>query len=130
MISFWEVSDPSLLTFKSIISVLSVSLRQSPCSHHNLTEICDFHPMDRVITRLAPPSSSRNSVDGHVRAWARGQVGGWVRGWVPACVRAWVGGCVRACVPASLCLSPFRLRTPPPHLSRSPAPPPTALSFA
>ena len=92
MISFWEVSDPSLLTFKSIISVLSVSLRQSPCSHHNLTEICDFHPMDRVITRLAPPSSSRNSVDGHVRAWARGQVGGWVRGWVPACVRAWVGG--------------------------------------
>ena len=81
MISFWEVSDPSLLTFKSIISVLSVSLRQSPCSHPNLSEICDFHPMDRVITRLDPPSSSHNSVDGHVRAWARGQVGGWVGEW-------------------------------------------------
>ena len=115
MISFWEVSDPSLLTFKSIISVLSVSLRQSPCSHHNLTEICDFHPMDRVITRLAPPSSSRNSVDGHVRAWARGQVGGWVR------------PCVRPCVPVPFA---FQIMNPAPSPLPLPRPPPTALSCA
>ena len=108
MISFWEASDPSLLTFKSIISVLSVSLRQSPCSHPNLSEICDFHPMDRVITRLDPPSSSHNSVDGHVRAWARGQVGGWVGGCVAGCLRACMRGWVGASVRASLCLSPFR----------------------
>ena len=108
MISFWEVSDPSLLTFKSIISVLSVSLRQSPCSHPNLSEICDFHPMDRVITRLDPPSSSHNSVDGHVCAWARGQVGEWVGGCVAGCLRACMRGWVGASVRASLCLSPFR----------------------